>query len=289
MNKTTSSLQSEENWTEIISPKKSWFDLRLDELWRYRDLVILFVRRDFVAIYKQTILGPLWHIIQPLMTTIVFTIIFGRIAGISTDGQPQFLFYMCGVTIWNYFAHCLSKTSNVFTSNASIFGKVYFPRLTVPVATVISGLISFGIQMILFLAFYAYFFAQGYTLVPTIWLLGIPFFIFIMAILGLGLGILISSMTTKYKDLTHLVGFGVQLYMYASPVIYPMSALSAEAQFYLAFNPVAPIIEGFRYAFFGTGAFTLEMLLYSTGITLLMFLVGLALFHRVEKTFMDTV
>lgn len=289
MNKTTQSLQSEENWTEIISPKKSWFDLRLNELWRYRDLVILFVRRDFVAIYKQTILGPLWHIIQPLMTTIVFTIIFGRIAGISTDGQPQFLFYMCGVTIWNYFAHCLSKTSNVFTSNANIFGKVYFPRLTVPVATVVSGLISFAIQMTLFFCFYLYYLSQGFVIQINAWIAAIPFFILIMAVLGLGLGILISSMTTKYKDLTHLVGFGVQLYMYASPVIYPMSALSPEAQFYLSFNPVAPIIEGFRYAFFGTGAFNLEMLLYSTGVTFFIFLIGLALFHRVEKTFMDTV
>ncbi len=289
MNKTSQEIETDEQWTEIIGPQKSWFDLRLRELWRYRDLVSLFVRRDFVAVYKQTILGPLWHIIQPLMTTVVFTIIFGRIAGISTDGQPQFLFYMCGVTIWNYFSGCLSKTANVFTSNASIFGKVYFPRLTVPVATVISGLISFGIQMVLFLLFYAYYLAQGAALKPNVWILAIPFFVIIMAILGLGLGILISSMTTKYKDLTQLVTFGVQLFMYASPVIYPMSALSPEAQFYLSFNPVAPIIEGFRYAFFGTGAFTIEMLAYSLIVTAVMFLVGLAFFHRVEKTFMDTV
>ncbi|GAB4397538.1 MAG: ABC transporter permease [Microscillaceae bacterium] len=290
MNQTTQAIPSpEEDWTEIISPKKSWFDLRLGELWRYRDLIGLFVRRDFVSIYKQTILGPLWHIIQPLMTTLVFTIVFGRIAGISTDGQPQFLFYMAGVTIWTYFATCLSKTSNVFTTNADIFGKVYFPRMTIPVATVISALIAFGIQMVLFLIFFGYYLIMGMSMQANIWLLAIPYFVFLMAVLGLGLGIIISSLTTKYKDLVHLVTFGVQLFMYATPVIYPMSALSETAQFYLSFNPIAPVMEGFRYAFFGAGAFTATMLLYSSLVTLAMFLIGLALFHRVEKTFMDTV
>lgn len=279
-------------WTEVISPKKSWFDLGLGELWRYRDLVLLFVRRDFVSIYKQTILGPLWHIIQPLMTTLVFMIVFGQIANLSTDGQPQFLFYMAGVAIWNYFATCLNKTSNTFVTNAAIFGKVYFPRLTVPVSVVISALLSFFIQILLFLGFYFFFLfftESGNSLQPNIWLLAIPYFILIMAVLGLGMGIIISSLTTKYRDLTQLVSFGVQLFMYASPVIYPLSALSKKWQFYVSLNPVAPVIEGFKYAFFGTGSFTIGMLVYATLITFLVFIIGVALFHRVEKTFMDTV
>lgn len=289
MNQTSQNIAKEAEWTEVISPRKGWFDLQIHELWRYRDLIILFVRRDFIAIYKQTILGPLWHVVQPLLTTITFTIVFGRIAGISTDGQPQFLFYMAGITIWGYFAGCLSKTSNVFRGNADMFGKVYFPRLTVPVATVISALIAFGIQLCLFLTVYLSFFFSGAALNPTLWIFAIPYFILVMAILGLGLGIIISSMTTRYRDLALLVGFGVQLLMYASPVIYPLSALSGEAQFYMSFNPIAPILEGFRFAFFGTGAFTWSMILHSTLVSLGVFLVGLGLFHRVEKTFMDTV
>ncbi|MDX2303674.1 MAG: ABC transporter permease [Microscillaceae bacterium] len=290
MNQTDSKLYANDEWTEVINPQKSWFDLRLKELWQYRDLVILFVRRDFVAIYKQTILGPIWHIIQPLLTTLTFTIVFGQIAGISTDGQPQFLFYMAGVTVWSYFASCLTKTSSVFTSNADMFGKVYFPRLTVPVATVISALIAFGIQLFLFLMVYAGFFIMGTSLKPTLWLLAIPYFIVVMAIFGLGMGIVISSLTTKYKDLVHLVNFGVQLFMYATPVIYPLSAIHSErAQFYLSLNPLAPLIEGFRYAFFGSGVFTGGMLLNSTLVSLVIFLIGLGLFHRVEKSFMDTV
>lgn len=282
-------MQNHEEWTEVISPKKSWFDFRINELWRYRDLIILFVRRDFIAIYKQTILGPLWHIIQPLLTTITFTIVFGRIAGISSDGLPQFLFYMCNNIIWQYFASCLNKTSSTFVGNAGIFGKVYFPRLAVPVANVISSLLAFGIQFTLFTAFYIFFVANGANIQPTIWILALPFFVIIMATLGLGLGIIISSLTTKYRDLTQLVGFGVQLFMYASPVIYPLSALSEKAQFYLMLNPVTPVIEGFRYACFGTGVFTTATMLYSVGVTLVIFLFGVALFHRVEKTFMDTV
>ena len=290
MNQLGQRIQTEEEWTEVISPKKSWFDLRVKELWRYRDLIILFVRRDFIAIYKQTILGPLWHIIQPLLTTITFTIVFGRIAGISTDGQPDFLFYMAGITIWGYFASCLTKTSNVFTANAAIFGKVYFPRLTVPVANVISALIAFGIQMSLFLVVYVGYIIAEAPLKPNIWLLAIPYFVVLMAVLGLGMGIIISSMTTKYKDLVYLVGFGVQLLMYASPVIYPLSVINSErAKFYLSLNPITSVLEGFRYAFFGTGEFTGLMLLQSTLISVVIFLIGLSFFHRIEKTFMDTV
>lgn len=265
------------------------FDLRLGELWEYRDLVMLFVWRDFVAIYKQTILGPLWHLIQPLLTTIVFTVIFGNLAKLPTDGQPPFLFYLCGVTIWNYFSQCLGKTSNTFVGNAAIFGKVYFPRMTVPVANVISGLLSFGIQFALFLAVYIYFFARGSDLHPNLWLLGIPVFVLIMAILSLGVGIIISSLTTKYRDLTFLVSFGVQLFMYATPVIYPLSSIPPKYQWLMNLNPVAPLVEGFRYAFMGTGTFSAGTLLYSAIFSLVIFIVGLALFHRVEKTFMDTV
>ncbi|WP_299456764.1 ABC transporter permease [uncultured Microscilla sp.] len=280
---------TEDQWSEIITPKKSWFDLRLNELWQYRDLIVLFVRRDFVAVYKQTILGPLWHIIQPLFTTLVFVLVFGNIAGLSTDGQPAFLFYMCGVTIWNYFANNLNKTSNTFVENQGVFGKVYFPRLTVPVSNVISGLFSFTIQFFLFLVIYLVFYLRGVSLQPNMWILAIPFFILTMAILSLGLGIIISSLTTKYRDLTMLIGFGVQLFMYASPVIYPMSSLSPKLQYYMHFNPVASILEGFKYAFFGKGIVSYNSLTYSFILAITIFLIGVALFHRIEKTFMDTV
>jgi lipopolysaccharide transport system permease protein len=285
----------EEQWTEIISSKKSWFDLKLDELWRYRDLIVLFVRRDFVAVYKQTVLGPLWHIVQPLLTTLMFTFIFGGIANIKTSSMPEgapphFLFFMCGVTIWNYFASCLTKTSNTFSQNADMFGKVYFPRLVVPVSNVISALLGFGIQFVMFVGFYfLYVFFNGMPFHLNMWVLAIPLFVVLMAVLGLGLGIIVSSMTTKYKDLTFLVGFGVQLYMYASPVIYPLEILSEKWQFYLSLNPIAPILEGFKYAFFGKGTFEVWMLGYSFFITIFIFLTGVMMFHKVEKTFMDTV
>lgn len=280
----------DQEWTEIISAKSSWFDLRLGELWRYRDLVLLFVWRDFVANYKQTILGPLWHIIQPLMTTFTFLVVFSGIAGISTDGQPPILFYMSGVTIWTYFSGCLSKTSSTFTNNAAIFGKVYFPRMTVPVATIISGLISFFIQLGVFLLIYFYyFFFTDVILKPNVWLFALPYFVFLMGMLGLGLGIIVSSLTTKYRDFAHLISFGVQLLMYATPVIYPMSILSEKWKYLLGFNPAAPLIEGFRYAFTGSGIFDTYQLIYCTICTVIIFLVGLGMFHKVEKSFMDTV
>ncbi len=277
-----------EQWTEIITSKSNWFDLKLDELWQYRDLIVLFVKRDFITVYKQTLLGPLWHLIQPLLTTIVFVIVFSGIAQISTDGQPPLLFYMCGTTLWGYFSKCLTNTSGTFINNANIFGKVYFPRLTVPVATVLSSLFSFFIQFALFIAIYI-FYSFYYDFKPNLWLLAIPYFLFLMAVLGLGMGIIISSLTTKYRDLTQLVGFGVQLLMYASPVIYPMSILPERYQAILYFNPISPLLEGFRYAFFSSGTFDIFGLIYSTLMSILFFLVGLVLFHRVEKTFMDTV
>ena len=275
-------------WTEVISPKKSWFDLRLNELWEYRDLIMLFVRRDFVTVYKQTILGPLWHFIQPIFTTLIFTVIFGRVANISTDGAPHFVFYLAGVTIWQYFSKCLTSTSNTFVQNAGIFGKVYFPRLTVPVSLVISSLLTFSIQFLLFLIVYFYYLYQG-LVAPNSYILLVPLYLFIMATLGLGLGMIFSSLTTKYRDLTFLLSFGVQLFMYASPVIYPTSILGETGLKYMAFNPIAPIIEGFRFGFLGTGSFQISSLAYSGGIAVVIFLVGLGVFHKVEKTFMDTV
>ncbi|HAS47561.1 MAG TPA: ABC transporter permease [Microscillaceae bacterium] len=281
---------SQEQWSEVITPKKSWFDLKLGELWQYRDLIILFVRRDFVATTKQTVLGPLWHFIPVVVSTLIFTIVFSGVAKIPTNNQPPFLFYLCGTTIWSFFASCLSGTANTFTSNANIFGKVYFPRLAIPFSIIISNLIRFGIQMMLFLVFYAFYIYQGkYSIVANKMLLLLPVFLLIMAFLGLGLGIIISSLTTKYRDLSNFVGFGVQLLMYATPVIYPSSILSPQFQFYMKFNPIAPIVEGFRHAFMGNGNFQLSQLLFSIVTTIVIFTIGLLLFRRVEKTFMDTV
>lgn len=278
-----------ESWDLVIEPKRRWFDLHLSDLWRYRDLVALFVRRDFVASYKQTILGPLWHIIQPIMTTLTFTVIFGRIAQLPTDGLPPFLFYMAGTVLWGYFSVCLSSTSTTFISNAGIFGKVYFPRMAVPVSIVISRLISFGIQLSIFLAMLGWFYVRGAEIRPNSAILLLPILLILMAGLGLGAGILISSLTTRYRDLQYLVGFGVQLLMYATPVIYPLSAIPERYQFWMSLNPMAPLIEAFRYAFLGAGSVSPGSLLYSAGFTAAILFLGLLIFNRVEKTFMDTV
>ncbi len=278
-----------EQWTKVIGPKKGWFDLNLSNLWNYRDLIMLFVKRDFVAFYKQTILGPLWFLLQPLFTTIVFTIIFGRIAKIPTDGLPQMLFYMCGIVIWNYFADCLNKTSDTFVSNAGIFGKVYFPRLTVPISIVITNLITFAIQFSLFLSFWSYFYLKGSAIKASPWILLTPLLLLQMAALGLGLGILISSLTTKYRDLRYVVGFGVQLWMYATPVVYPMSQIPEKWQWMYAMNPMAAIVETARFAFLGAGSIRPWNLGISLAVTVLILLAGIVLFSRIEKTFMDTV
>ncbi len=281
--------QEPDDWTLVIRPKSGWFDLHLGDLWRYRDLVMLFVRRDFVSLYKQTILGPLWFIIQPLLTTITFTIIFGNIAQLSTDGLPKMLFYMSGITAWNYFSDCLTKTSETFSSNAGIFGKVYFPRLAVPVSIIISNLIKFGIQLGLFLAFYIYFLTQGSAVQPTAALWLFPLLLLMMGALGLGAGIIVSSMTTRYRDLRFLVQFGVQLLMYTTPVIFPLSKIPDQYRWIILANPMTPIIETFRYAFLGTGTFSWEMLAYSAAATAVILALGVLLFNHVEKTFMDTV
>ncbi|NJD54872.1 MAG: ABC transporter permease [Nitrospirae bacterium] len=279
----------QEQWTKVIGPRSGWFDVHLSDLWHFRDLIGLFVKRDFVAFYQQTILGPLWFLLQPLFTTIVFTIIFGRIARIPTDGLPRMLFYMAGIVTWNYFADCLNKTSDTFVSNASIFGKVFFPRLTVPVSIVITNLITFAIQFVLFLAFWAFFYLKGSDIRMTPWVLLTPALLLQMAALGLGLGILISSMTTKYRDLRFVVGFGVQLWMYATPVVYPMSSIPEKWQWLFALNPMAAIIETVRYAFLGAGALRPFHLALSLGMTVVILLAGIITFSRMEKTFMDTV
>jgi len=258
-------------------------------IWSYRDLILLFVRRDFVAYCKQTILGPLWFLIQPLFTTLVFTVVFGRIAQISTDGLPQILFYMAGITIWNYFASCLTQTSNTFVTNAGIFGKVYFPRLTVPISVVITNLLTFTIQFGLFLAFMAFFYLKGSLIQPNLWILLTPLLLVQMAALGLGVGIIVSSMTTKYRDLAMAVGFGVQLWMYATPIVYPLSQIPAKWHWLIALNPMTAIVETFRYAFLGAGTIQPWVSGISIGMTVMILAIGIVLFSRVEKTFMDTV
>jgi len=277
------------SWDLIIQPRRGLFDLHLRDLWRYRDLVLLFVRRDFVAVYKQTILGPLWYLIQPLLTTITFTVIFGNIAQLPTDGLPQFLFYMSGTVIWTYFADCLTKTSNTFVNNAQLFGKVYFPRLAVPVSILISNLITFAIQFTFFLAFMGFFALSGANLRPNWWILISPLLVFMMAGLGLGFGIIISSLTTKYRDLRFLVTFGVSLLMYATPVIYPASTIPERFQWIIYANPMTSIVEAFRYAFLGAGSFDPMGLLYSFGFMVVVVIIGTVIFNRVEATFMDTV
>jgi lipopolysaccharide transport system permease protein len=249
----------------------------------------MFVRRDFVSVYKQTILGPLWYLIQPLLTTITFTVIFGNIAKLPTDGLPQFLFYMSGTVIWTYFSTCLTKTSTIFVDNSQLFGKVYFPRLAVPISILISNLITFGIQFAFFLAFMAYFAIRGTVLIPNLWILFSPVLILMMAGLGFGLGLLISSMTTKYRDLRFLVSFGVTLLMYATPVIYPVSSIPARYQLFIKANPMTPIVETFRYAFLGAGTINPLDLIYSFVFMVVVVIIGTVVFNRVEATFMDTV
>ena len=278
-----------ENWTMIIKPKRSLFDVDLAELWRYRDLIGLFVRRDFVSKYKQTILGPLWFIIQPLITTLMFTVVFGNIAGIPTDGIPKMLFYLTGIVGWTYFATCLNDTSQTFIKNASIFGKVYFPRLALPISVVISNLVSFLIQFVLVLCFLAYFMIVGSDVHPNINVLLIPVLMLLIAGLGLGFGIIISSLTTKYRDLTHLVSFGVSLWMYATPIIYPLSEIPEKYKLFVLANPMTPIVETFKVALLGVGEVNYYQLMYSFGFTVAVLVVGVLIFNKVEKSFMDTV
>lgn len=284
-------LLPDDHWDLVIRQKDEWLDLQLGDVWRYRDLLWMFVWRDFVAVYKQTVLGPLWFVIQPLLTTIVFTIVFTGIAQIPTDGMPPMLFYLAGTTAWNYFAACLTKTSNTFTTNASIFGKVYFPRIITPFSVVLSNVIQFAIQYLLFVGFLIYYGFAGSGVSPD-WV-GIvtltPLLLAIMGLLGLGCGIVISSLTTKYRDFQFLVTFGVQLLMYATPVIYSTQTVPEKYRFLVMANPMTPIIECFRSIYLGSGTWSLVSLSYSIGFTLVLLIVGILVFRRVEKSFMDTV
>lgn len=279
-----------EHWDEIIRPETGLFDLKLREVWRYRDLLMLFVKRDFIAQYKQTILGPIWHIIQPVFTTIMFLLVFGKIANIPTDGLHPILFYMSGITIWGYFSACLTATSNTFVANAGIFGKVYFPRLVIPLSTVMSNMVKFGIQLGLLLVVMAYVGVQtGKFYFGANWLL-IPVLVVMMGGLGLGLGIIISSLTTKYRDFTVLIGFGVQLMMYVTPVAYPLSFLEGKSyKWVVDVNPLTPVVEGFRYALFNEGTVSLASLGYSFAFMVAALFFGMLIFSKVERSFMDTV
>jgi lipopolysaccharide transport system permease protein len=287
-------ISTEGHWDIIIHPNNNLFDLKLKDVWHYRDLLVLLVKRDFVSFYKQTILGPLWFFIQPLFTTIIYTFIFGNLAGMSTDGLPQPLFYMAGIAAWNYFADCLTKTSTVFKDNANIFGKVYFPRLIMPLSIVVSNLVRFAVQMVLFLFTMAWFYwVKGNTNFHfTYFVFLFPYTVLLMALLGLGLGMIISSMTTKYRDMAFLVTFGVQLLMYATTVIYPLSTAIEKFPTYswlIQYNPMTPIIECFRMGFLGTGTFNWESLLYASIVTFTILFLGIFIFNKVEKNFVDTV
>ncbi len=280
--------QNEQQFSTVIVPKTGWFDFHLKEVWRYRDLILLFVRRNFVSQYKQTILGPAWALIQPLLTTVVFTVVFGRLAGLAADGVPSFLFFMSGNIAWAYFSGCLTSTANTFTGNAGIFGKIYFPRLVSPISTVLTNLISFGIQFLLFSVFLGIYWVKG-DVHPTLYALMLPLLLIHMAMLSLGVGIIISSLTTKYRDLKMLIGFGVQLWMYGTPVAYDIGIVPEKYMGLYMLNPMTPIINTFRTAFLGLGSFDLPHYLISWGVTLVVLFFGLMMFNRVEKTFMDTV
>ncbi len=277
------------HWDTIIRPRKGMLEFGLNEIYRYRDLLLMLVRRDFVTYYKQTILGPLWFFLQPLLMTLMFTVIFGNVAGLSTDGLPKILFYLSGITAWSYFADCLNKTATTFRDNQQVFGKVYFPRLVAPLAIVLSNLIKFGIQFLLFLVILGVQWVQGVPVAPNEMIAMFPFLILLMAGLGLGLGLIITSLTTKYRDLVFLLTFGVQLLMYATPVIYPMSSIPDEYRSLLAANPMAPVIEAFRYAFLGVGSFSWSGIAYAFACTVGLLFIGTIIFSRTEKNFMDTV
>ncbi len=282
---------ADDGWTTVIRPRSGWFDINLKELWQYRDLTLMFVKRNFTVLYKQTILGPAWILLNPLITTLIFNVVFGNMAGMPTDGVPSFLFYMAGNTVWTFFANCVNNTANTFVTNSQVFGKVYFPRLTMPVSQVLTSLINFLIQAAMFLCFWVYFFATGSDVHFTLWTLALPLVILQVMLLGLGVGIIVSSLTTKYRDLAIAVGFGVQLWMYASPVVYPLSMLdeSPRLKVLVQLNPITAPIEVFRAATLGTGSVSAGAILYSVILTLAALVLGVVLFSRIEKTFMDTV
>ncbi len=281
-----------ESWDVVIKPKSSWFKLNLRELIRYYDLLVMFIKRDIVTVYKQTVLGPLWYFIQPILTTAVYILVFGKIAGMSTDGLPKPVFYLCGIIIWNYFSECFIKTSDTFLTNQNIFGKIYFPRLIVPISKVVSGLIKFCIQFILFLGFYLYYmFQEGYSYGPTWYLVLLPVLLVLMGMVGLGFGLLFTSLTSKYRDFKFLIQFGVQLVMYASPIIYPLGSLEdgSTLKTVISLNPLSHIIEYFKYAFLGKAEIIDWGIWYSGLFTILVLFIGIIVFNRTEKNFVDTI
>jgi lipopolysaccharide transport system permease protein len=277
------------DWSLIIKPKKKWLEIDLREIYHYRDLIKLFVNRDFVTVYKQTILGPLWFVLNPLFTTIMFTFVFGGLAKIPTDGVPQTLFYYGGTMLWGYFSACLNSAADIFTGNAGLFGKVYFPRLTVPISKVFSNLISVGIQFATLVIFYLYYAATGATVRPTWWFLTFPLILAQLAALGTGFGMIISALTTKYRDLRQLVAFGVSLWMYGTPIVYPLSTVPEKYRWLMAVNPVSAPIEAFRASFYGVGGATPLMLWTSIGATIVILFLGLILFNHNERTFVDVI
>lgn len=280
----------EQQFTTVITARRKWFDINLKEVWRYRDLIWLFTKRTFALIYKQTILGPAWILLQPLMTTLIYALVFGGIAGISTEGVPQILFYMGGTAVWGFFSSCLNQISGTFTRNANVFGKVYFPRLVMPVSTVLSSAINFGVQLAMFLVFWLYYVVTG-QISPNYWgiLLLVPVMVY-LGLLTLGLGIIVSSLTTKYRDLSLLVTFGVQLWMYITPVVYPLSALGdGVAAAFVRLNPVTCAVEAFRWMFLGVGTMDAGQWMISAAVMAVTLVLGILIFNRVEKTFMDTV
>jgi len=278
------------DYTTIIKPQNKLFEIDFKEIWRYRDLLVMFIKRDIVTQYKQTILGPTWYFIQPALTTIMYMVVFGGIAGISTDGLPQPLFYLAGIVLWQYFSECLNKTSATFTQNQHIFGKVYFPRLISPLSNVLSNLVRMSIQFLLFLIVYVYYVAVGVDVMPNVYALLLPLLIVMLASLSLGFGIIISSMTTKYRDLTILFTFIVQLWMYATPVIYPLSTITNEKiRILMGINPLTSIFEAFKYGMLGVGQFSWGGLGYSFGFMVVLLLVGIVVFNKVQRSFMDTV
>ncbi|MCH5275272.1 MAG: ABC transporter permease [Lachnospiraceae bacterium] len=279
----------EEKWTTVLKPRSKWYELNIKELMAYRDLIFLFVKRNYTTRYKQTILGPLWLIINPLFTTLMYAVVFGGIAQIPTEGVPSILFYLGGNILWTYFAMCINQTSGTFVNNAGILGKVYFPRLVMPISTVLTGLLDFCIQLMLFLVIAVIYALSGQAIQISGWISLLPVLVLQIAILGMGIGVIVSSMTTKYRDLNVLVTFGVQLWMYASPIVYPLSQIPEKYRFIYLLNPVAPVITIFRYAFFGIGEIPFLSWGISWIVTLVILGIGMVLFNRVEKTFMDTV
>jgi lipopolysaccharide transport system permease protein len=282
-------MSNQEDWTTVIKPKNKLLQVDFGEIWQYRDLLSMFVKRDIVTQYKQTVLGPAWYFIQPALTTIMYMVVFGGIAKISTDGLPQPMFYLAGIVCWQYFSDCLTKTSATFTTNQNVFGKVYFPRLIVPLSTVSSNLVRMVIQFLLFIAVYIYFLIMKVAVAPNIYALLIPVLIIMLAGLALGFGILISSMTTKYRDLTILFTFVIQLWMYATPVIYPLSTMSPKMQTIMSLNPVSSIVETFKFGTMGVGTFSWVSLSYSFVFMLVLLVVGIVVFNKVQRSFMDTV